>query len=362
MKIMHVFRSPVGGLFRHVSDLAREQRILGHDVGVICDRETGGAAADKSLAALERVCNLGLTRIAIGTLPGIADFTALRAMKKIVAASGARVIHGHGAKGGVYARLTGRKLGLASAYSPHGGSLHYEWLNLPGAAFLSAERLLRFSNSGIIFVCDFEKHLFEHKIGIGKCKNAVIYNGLQPQEFAMRELSANAADFLFVGEMRRLKGVDVLLDALAQARKTQPFTLNLVGDGRDLAKIKARAENLGIAGATFFLGRKTIGEALPLGRVLVLPSRHESFPYVVLEAIAARVPIIASRVGGIPEILAENQLVTAGDAKDLAQAMVEAALHPTDRVSVAELQIKAAQLFTVRRMAERTLAFYNLLH
>ena len=361
MKIIHVFRSPVGGLFRHVCDLAREQRLLGHDVGVMCDSKTGGDVAEGVLAALAAHCNLGLTRIAMNTLPSLGDLSVLGHVRRTAQKVGAQVIHGHGAKGGVYARLAARKLGIAGVYSPHGGSLHYDWLKPPGAAFLLAERLLRFNKSGLIFVCEFERGLFKSKIGLGNCKSAVIYNGLQPQEFATRIMAPDATDFLFVGEMRQLKGVDVLLDALAIARKSKPSTLTLIGDGRELAKFTQQAKDIGLDNATRFLGRKTITEALPLGRILVLPSRHESLPYVVLEAIATKVPVIASRVGGISEILPDSQLVAADNAPALANAMINTNQSVNYDALVGELQAKAQRNFTVRRMAEETLAFYESL-
>ena len=362
MKVLHVFRSPVGGLFRHVCDLAGEQRKLGHDVGVVCDQVSAGAVVDTALAGLAQHCGLGLTRIPIGTLPGIGDWAALRQVKEIAQSVQADIIHGHGAKGGVYARLSARKLGVGGVYSPHGGSLHYDWLKPPGVAFLAAERLLRFADCGIIFVCQFEKELFERKIGIGRCKSAVIYNGLQPAEFNARALAHDATDFLFVGEMRQLKGVDVLLEALAIVRKVKPYTLTLIGDGRDLARFQQRAVELGIANAVQFLGHKAIAEALTLGRILVMPSRHESFPYVVLEAIAAKVAVIGSRVGGIPEILPNSQLVPAGDAHALATAMINAAQSKNNAFIAEDLHSKLAKTFTVRRMCQHTLAFYESLH
>ncbi len=362
MKILHVFRSPVGGLFRHVCDLAGEQRKLGHDVGVVCDQVSAGAGVDTALVGLAKHCNLGLTRIPIGTMPGFGDWAALRQVREIARSVRADVIHGHGAKGGVYARLAARKLKVGGIYSPHGGSLHYDWLKPPGAGFLAAERLLRFADCGIIFVCQFERKLFERKIGMGHCKSAVIYNGLQPDEFKPRTLKQDATDFLFVGEMRRLKGVDVLLEALAIARNTKPYTLTLIGDGRDLARYQQRAVELGIANAVQFLGHKAIAEALPLGRILVMPSRHESFPYVVLEAIAAKVAVIGSRVGGIPEILPNSQLVPAGDAHALATTMINAAQCKSNAFIVEDLHSKLAKTFTVRRMCQHTLAFYKSLH
>ena len=359
MKIIHVFRSPVGGLFRHVCDLAREQHLLGHDVGVICDSTTGGAAADRALAGLAVHCNLGITRLPIGTLPGLGDLKAGREVAEIARSARADIIHGHGSKGGVYGRLAARKLGVAGIYSPHGGSLHYDWLRPPGVAFLLAERMLRFPKTGIIFVCNFEKALFERKIGLGACRSTVIHNGLRPDEFTTRAVAANAADFLFVGEMRRIKGVDVLLDALALARKAKPFTLALVGDGRDLSVFQNHAAVLGLANSAQFVGRKIMAEALPLGRILVMPSRHESFPYVILEAIAAQVPVIASKVGGIPEILPDAVLVPPGNTTALAQAMIAAAAQSGSNKLAISLQTKAARDFTVRSMAERICAFYG---
>ena len=357
MKIIHVFRTPMGGLFRHVCDLAREQRELGHDVGVICDSNTGGAERELSALALE--CNLGLTRMPIGTLPGVGDVKIARTVAELARQTGADIIHGHGAKGGVYARLAARRLGVAGIYSPHGGSLHFDWLKPPGAAFLMVERMMRFRKTGIIFVCQFEKALFERKVGLGTCRSAVIYNGLLPQEFTARVLAPDATDFLFVGEMRKLKGVDVLLKALAQIRKSGPFTLTLVGDGRDLNAFQNRAAELGLGESARFVGRKSMVEALPLGKILVLPSRHESFPYVVLEAVAAKVPIIASNVGGIPEILPQSLLVPPADAQALAQAMSSAAARGDAIALATSLQSRAAQEFTVRIMAERICAFYG---
>lgn len=359
MKIIHVFRSPIGGLFRHVCDLSREQRKMGHDVGMVCDSRTGGDGAERELSVLAKDCNLGLTRLPIGTLPGIGDLKLARIVADLARQTGADVIHGHGAKGGVYARLAARKLDIAGIYSPHGGSLHYDWLKPPGAAFLMAERMMRFRKTGIIFVCQFEKALFDRKIGLGACKNAVVYNGLRPQEFASRGLAPHATDFLFVGEMRKLKGVDVLLEALAQSRKVDPLTLTLVGDGRDLGAFQKLSTNLGLGESARFVGRKSMAEALPLGKILVLPSRHESFPYVVLEAVAAKVPIIASNVGGIPEILPQSLLVQPGDVKALAQAMSKATARRDAAALAAALQAKAAREFTVRGMSEQVCAFYG---
>ena len=82
MKILHVFRTPVGGLFRHVRDLARGQAALGHEVGMICDSTTGGSAASELLGNVAPFCSLGIERIEISRLPGLGDFSAVTATRR----------------------------------------------------------------------------------------------------------------------------------------------------------------------------------------------------------------------------------------------------------------------------------------
>jgi saccharopine dehydrogenase-like NADP-dependent oxidoreductase len=98
-------RAPVGGLFRHVRDLAGEQSAGGHAVGLICDASTGGADARALLAELEPACGLGIARINMGRLPGLSDAVAARAVSAVAREKRVDILHGHGAKGGAYARL-----------------------------------------------------------------------------------------------------------------------------------------------------------------------------------------------------------------------------------------------------------------
>ena len=109
LNILHVFRAPVGGLFRHVLDLTREQIARGHRVGLIADTRTGGARADDTLRALEPSLALGLTRIPMHRHANPGDLFALAHVVRRAAQTKADVVHGHGAKGGAYARLVVRQ-------------------------------------------------------------------------------------------------------------------------------------------------------------------------------------------------------------------------------------------------------------
>jgi len=359
MRILHVFRSPVGGLFRHVCDLVRGQHLLGHEVGLICDSSTGGPAADVALASLSQYCSLGVTRRKISALPGLGDFSGRNAVMALARQIKADVIHGHGAKGGIYARLAAHALKLPGVYTPHGGSLHYDWLKPPGAAFLAVEKAMRFRGTGLIFVCEFERDLYARKIGLGTCPSTVVYNGLWPEDFVPRQVAPDAAEFFFIGEMRALKGVDVLLKALALLPSASRPRLNLIGEGRDLAQFEALARELGLGAYASFLGRKDFRTASSLGRVLVIPSRNESFPYVVLEAIAAGVPVIASDVGGIPEVLPKGSLVPVGDSVALAEAIRVAAANPDRLAKEAEAKRAVAKTrLDAKLMAKSICEFY----
>ncbi len=245
MRVLHVFRTPVGGLFRHVRDLARGQKDLGHEVGILCDSLTGGDGARQLLQTAEAHCSLGIRRIPISRMPGLGDISGARQTKTHARSINADIIHCHGAKGGVYGRLAARSLGIPSVYTPHGGSLHFKWMSASGAVFLGAEWLLARLGCGFHFVCDFEKQEFDRKVGIGGNPTQVIHNGLWPEELELAKPTRDASDILFFGELRDLKGVDLLITAIGKVRRSRRITATIVGDGPDSGRYKAMVDAAG---------------------------------------------------------------------------------------------------------------------
>lgn len=362
MRILHVFRMPVGGLFRHVRDLARGQSALGHNVGLVCDSTTGGAMADALLEAMRSTCALGIHRVPISRLPGWGDVAAAAAVARIARQANASIIHCHGAKGGLYGRLAGFRLGTPTVYTPHGGSLHYAWNSVSGAAFLAAEMALARIGSGFHFVCRYERDTFLRKVGSAGKPHAVVYNGLWPEEFNAVTPETGAADFLFIGEMRRLKGVDIFLHALAEVNRHRLATACLVGDGAEQDEFVSLASSLGLGNNARFAGRLPAHDALRKGRTLVIPSRAESFPYIVLEACAAGVPLLASDVGGIPEVADRGLLVPPGDAATLARRMLETLDRPETLAAAAkQTRKRVAERFRADEMAAQVVTFYRSL-
>lgn len=367
LRILHVMRAPVGGLFRHVLDLAGEQARRGHCVGIVADRNAADALTVKRLSDIAPRLRLGLSLIPMRRQPGLGDVAAVRSVVKIARALDLDVLHGHGAKGGAYARLAKARLRsgaarVAAFYTPHGGSLHYKRGTAAGTLFLGAERVLARITDGLIFESDFARRAYARLVGTGGPAQRVIPNGLNPEDFAPLMPREEAADFLFIGELRALKGVDVLLEALAELGTTRRVTAVIVGAGAEGEALEALSQRLGLGGLVTFAGAMPARKAFLAGRTLVVPSRAESFPYVVLEAGAAGKPLIATDVGGIPEIVADTAtpLVPAGAVAALAQAMRRVLEAPDEAAAqAAALRERVARLFTVSAMTEQVLDFYR---
>jgi glycosyltransferase involved in cell wall biosynthesis len=362
LKILHVLRAPVGGLFRHVVDLARGQAALGHQVGIVADSTTGGAAADAVLAELSRHLILGLTRLPMSRHIDLSDLDAIADVAQRVTDAGADVVHGHGAKGGAYARLAKQDHAIR-VYTPHGGSLHYRWISPVGLLYLTFERMLMRRTDLLLFESAYGRDTFRAKIGEPGALVRVVHNGVTPAEFAGVEPSADATDLLFIGELRALKGIDVLIDAIALvAREWRGVTATIVGDGPDKATLEAKVKALKLGDAVRFAGVMPARTAFALGQVLVVPSRAESLPYIVLEAAAASVPMIATSVGGIPEIFGPDasNLVPPGDAVALARAITAALAEPAiARAATWRLRMRVSGAFSAGIMTDSVLAGYR---
>lgn len=368
--ILHVLRAPVGGLFRHVADLARAQSTAGHRVGVLCCSEAADRLTEERLARLSGDLALGLSRVAMAREMDWRDVTATRATIAHAQRLGIDVLHGHGAKGGAYARLAAGRIKrsrpyLLALYTPHGGSLHYAPDTLKGRIFMGLERHLAASTDGIVFESAYSAKIYENNVHPrGAMETRIIPNGVGPNEFDRVAPAPNAADFVFVGELRHLKGVDLMLEALARIDTPRAPSAVIVGDGPDAERFKQQVEKLGLAARVSFPGALPARTAFALGRSLVMPSRAESFPYIVLEAGAAGLPMIATSVGGIPEITTGTSmsLVPSEDIDALAVAMHR---HLVDR-STAEadaesLQRAIAARFTITAMSATILSFYRQL-
>jgi glycosyltransferase involved in cell wall biosynthesis len=363
LRIVHAVRAPVGGIIRHILDLANGQAERGHEVALIADSLTGGERAVAALADIAPRMKLGVYRLPIRREPAVTDVAAWVRLSRRIARLRPDVVHGHGAKAGVFVRLIPRPPGSIRVYTPHGGSLHYPTSTLQGKFYGTLERLLMDRTELFLFESAFARSTYESMIGKPKGLVRCVFNGVTASEFDPVTLSADATDVTYVGEFRKIKGADLLIDAVARLRRDGcPVTLTLGGDGQETQALKAQVAALGLGEAVRFIGHVRARDGFSEGRLLVVPSRGDSMPYVVIEAAAAGVPMIAANVGGIPEIFGSHKEALFAPGQNAAMAAaIKAALDDLgaaqDRARA--LRERVSRHFSQDSLVEGVLAGYR---
>lgn len=166
-----------------------------------------------------------------------------------------------------------------------------------------------------------------------------IPNGVDLRRFAVQSWpqleGSEALRLLFVGRLNRQKGVDVLLSALAMVRRPASFRLRVVGVGPELERLRLQAGAAGLDSIVEFWGRQQdVMSHYAWSELVVLPSRFEGMPNVVLEAMGCARPVLGTRIDGTTDLIAERQggwLVPSDDPVALAQRLEQVA---NDRASL----------------------------
>src|ERR1700693_2662877 len=152
-----------------------------------------------------------------------------------------------------------------------------------------------------LFESAFARDTYQRTIGIPAGLVRCVFNGVTADEFDPIARAADATDVAYVGEFRHIKGADLLIDAVARLHADgKPVTLTLAGEGEELEALKAQVQKLGLGEAVRFIGHVKARYGFSKGNVLVVPSRGDSMPYVVIEAGAGGIPVIAAHFGGSP--------------------------------------------------------------
>ncbi len=367
LRILHVLRAPVGGLFRHVLDLTKEQIARGHDVGLVTDSTTGGDNAAEILRQLKPALALGLMRLPMSRQPSPLDITAALRISRHAQSLAADIIHGHGAKGGIYARFPrlSRSCQAARIYTPHGGSFSITMPRKLQPIYMFVERLFEPLTDAYIFESSFVAERFANHIKKTKAVTRTVPNGITAAEFYPVEPLPGAADLLYVGELRHQKGIGLLLEAMVELTKLHGKTLRivLVGNGPDKERFISRVKELDLKDQVTFMDPMPAREAFKLGRILVLPSFSESLPYIILEAAGAEVPIVATDVGDIGNILSltRDRLAPPNDLSRLVTALRDMLAKAPDerRQEAANVAASVGGLYTVTNMVDAVLAVYR---
>ncbi len=238
-------------------------------------------------------------------------------------ARGARHIHNHfGDSSGTLALLCATMAGIPFSYTMHGPTLFYEprWWRIDEktarAAFVAC--ISHFARAQGMLFSD-PRHWPRLRI---------VHCGVVPAAYGRHPRTEWGQRMLFVGRLAAVKGLPLLLEAVARLRQAHPgVQLTVVGEGPDRPALEAQARALGLEGAVTFTGAQSpaqVADRLEQSDLLVLPSFAEGVPVVLMEAMASRLPVVATRVGGVQELVEDGEsglLVPPGCVESLVGAL-----------------------------------------
>jgi glycosyltransferase involved in cell wall biosynthesis len=327
MRVVYVSTLARGGPVSHLLDLAPRVAALGVDVRVACaDGGVAGAFRARGVDAVplsSPVRSKWDVRGASALWPLLAD---------------ADVVHTHDRRAGLFARVLGRARGAAVVHTYHGlpeeiavelgrddgyrdpsvSALRRAWLR---GGYLRIEGAL--AMLGVVVVPSAAMAAYLAAAGVPRARLRVIASGID----VVRAEPGGRHDPPVVATMANLerwKGVDVLLDACALVARERRLRVDVYGDGDERGALEAQAARLGVD--VTFLGH-VVGARDRLvvdADVVVVPSRAENLPVAALEAMAAALPVVATRVGGVPELVDDGVtgfVVPPDDAPAMAAAI-----------------------------------------
>jgi len=346
----------LGGLERLAVDLALSQKKAGHEVLVYCLFHAGPLAASLEAA--------GIQVVPFHKSPGISMSTVL-AMAKRLRAHHVDVIHGHNPGVHHYAALAARLAGAPVCINTRHSVTTSRGLPYQDRYF----RWVKPFTSHVVFVCDFVRHGLEAKLGYPAEKCSVILNGIPLPPFLAHPAAPGSrrprVRFGTIGRLVPAKGHAILIDAFARAAQSAPdIELSIYGYGDLHNELAAQIARLGLEGRVRLEGRTENSAATLQGLdVFVFSSVNEGLPLVILEAMAAGLPIVTTGVGGIPEVLAKESawVCPPGNAEALATAMLQAA-NCGDLPQKGEIARRLAESsYGIEHMAERYQDLYRRL-
>ncbi len=306
------------------------------------------------------------------------DWQALQEIKKLLREIKPEIIHTNSTKAGLLAGLAAQQLGLASrvVHTVHGLILNEPQSRRRWCFYWLLEKIT-FSCSGqIICLSKKEKQqIISNNLAAAE-KLTIIPNGLRPLEFLPKETARQQLAALIktplenkfiIGTLANLyptKGLPIFIEALVALHRQQPdFLALIIGAGPEQENLQKIIKAQAAADYIFLLGRQPEAAQLLTGLDLyVSSSLKEGFPYSLLEAQAAGLPIVATAVGGVTEIITDQLngwLVGANKAPELTQALAALKNNPIKRQSLAEQAVSQAKNFTLVKMSEQTEEVYK---
>jgi glycosyltransferase involved in cell wall biosynthesis len=296
---------------------------------------------------------------------GQVDRAAISGIRELALRTGADIVHAHGYKADIYGYFA-----LRGTAVPFVSTCH-NWLDndLPERLYGAADRFVLRRYGRVVAVSnEVQKRLLTS--GVNGKKIRRIRNGIDLQPFADAAPSFQSGSFSggalvgLVGRLSPEKGIDIFLHAASRVLAEFPETsFVLIGEGPDQGKLEVLADQLKIRNNGTWLGRREDMPAIYASfDVMVSASRREGLPMTILEAMASGLPLVATAVGEVPNIVLDNNtglLVKPEDVEALAEGILELLRDPSKRTRIGIAAKKLVQdEYSADRMASDYLHAY----
>jgi len=342
VRIVHLLApAPFGGLESVVRTLASGQQARGHDVTVVATVDPG----EHPFCAAARADGLSVVEV---TSSGRAYVRERKEVSTLLTRLRPQVVHSHGYRPDALHLGRARRAGAATVSTLHGFTSGDWKMRLYERLQLSA---LRQADAVVAVSTGVERRAIGARIPRDRVH--LIRNAYARTEPASRDdarialgIPLDAVTVGWIGRLSPEKGPDVAVEAIA--RMTHPATLHVVGDGADRNTLDSRIASLGVGSRVRFHGAlPNAGRLVRAFDVLLLSSRTEGTPMVLLEAMAAGVPIVATAVGGVPDVLPDGAALLVANEDTCALA---AALDATliDHAASATRAVRAGEVLDER--------------
>ena len=370
IRVLHVIRPAVGGMRGHMLQVAVGLGAYGFQAEVACP---GDSALVKD--ALERKLIVHPVPI-VGPLHPLRDPMAIDALRAVIRERRPAIVHAHGFKAGLIARIAARLAGRVPAIvTVHNHVLYRGISGFTRWRYITVERWLAGMTARIITVSDALRDELIEEYGIEPALITTIHNGLDLAPFLAPSDRAGArrrygvpADALVFGLAARFapqKAMDVLVEAaLPLLERHENAYLLLAGDGPLLETVKTSARRSSARDRILFPGFEAdVPRLLAALDVYVSSALSEGLPLATIEAMAAGLAVVATRAGGTPEVVADGVtglLVPAGKPGPLSDAMLTLARDPALRTRLGDAgRSRAVAEFAEARMLESIAGVYR---
>jgi len=367
-KILYLItQSELGGAQKNALDLARALKGK-HEILVAAGEDGGGSFFGKleqagipfkKLHWLHRRLNPFL------------DFLAFWEIKELLKKEKPAILHLHSSKAGFLGSLAVDPQKTKIIYTVHGAVFEAPFKILSKKLFLWLEKLTAPKKRKIICVSQNDKNLWLKNKAALEEKLVVVRNGLNLENIVFLEKEKARQDLTLPQDAKIIgcianfypeKGLSYLIEAanILKQKNIDPI-FALIGDGKERKDLEEKIKKYHLENF-LLLGRKSNAvQYLKAFDLLVLPSVKEGLPYVILEAMAAGLPIVASRIGGIPEMIEEGQngfLTEPRDAQALAQKIAEILENPAIAQKFGQVSKEKLPQFSLSKMIDETERIY----